>query len=775
MNQITFGTKAETLDKLRGVIKEAIILPQLRFTSLEWKISSDLLLEKLSKEEWAGQSLIARSSGLSEDGYENSLAGHYVSVANLCGREEIISGIEKVVNSFDNNDNNQIFLQPMLSNVAISGVAFSREPSSGGPYVVINYDDITGSTDTVTSGVTNDLRTLYVFKDKRTHSNSQIEKVLRLIYELEEILGIETLDIEFAFDDKDLYLFQVRPLHVLREGLSDFDKHKEALIDIEMKISKMMRPHPYLHGEKTVFGIMPDWNPAEIVGVKPRPLALSLYKELITDNIWAYQRDNYGYKNLRSFPLLINFFGLPYIDVRVSFNSFVPEDVDAELSEKLVNYYIKRLVDSPGHHDKVEFEIIYSCYTLDLPDRLEVLKQCGFTSIELDDFSKSLRALTNKIIHGDNGLWKKDIKKIEKLEQRRKTILESDLDKISKIYWLLEDCKRYGTLPFAGLARAGFIAVQLLKSLVKVNVISVDEYEAFMGQLETVSSQSNDDFCQMSPEAYLVKYGHLRPGTYDIMSPRYDEAPQKYFNWSQQTSGKFHEKSSFKLSLEQLGKLEQMLVDHELDHNVLGLFAFIKGAIEGREYSKFVFTRSLSDVLSLCKELALENGFSVEDCSFADIDIIRKLYASSANAKELLEKSIREGKNAHSLTRKIILPPLLLQPDDVWSFEIPVCDPNFITLKSVSASVAKVSNDNTDLKGKILFIESADPGYDWIFSHGIVGFITMYGGVNSHMAIRAGELGIPAVIGAGEALYGQWGKASVLYIDCENRQVKVLR
>ena len=30
---------------------------------------------------------------------------------------------------------------------------------------------------------------------------------------------------------------------------------------------------------------------------------------------------------------------------------------------------------------------------------------------------------------------------------------------------------------------------------------------------------------------------------------------------------------------------------------MLGLFAFIKGAIEGREYAKFVFTKSLSDVL----------------------------------------------------------------------------------------------------------------------------------------------------------------------------------
>ena len=72
---------------------------------------------------------------------------------------------------------------------------------------------------------------------------------------------------------------------------------------------------------------MPDWNPAEIIGLKPGPLALSLYRELVTDSIWAYQRDNYGYKNLRSFPLLVSFHGLPYIDVRVSFNSFVPRDI----------------------------------------------------------------------------------------------------------------------------------------------------------------------------------------------------------------------------------------------------------------------------------------------------------------------------------------------------------------------------------------------------------------------------------------------------------------
>ena len=86
---------------------------------------------------------------------------------------------------------------------------------------------------------------------------------------------------------------------------------------------------------------MPDWNPAEIIGVCPKPLALSLYKELVTDATWAYQRHNYGYRNLRSYPLLLNFGGRPYIDVRVSFNSFIPAKLSDELGEQLVNYYLK--------------------------------------------------------------------------------------------------------------------------------------------------------------------------------------------------------------------------------------------------------------------------------------------------------------------------------------------------------------------------------------------------------------------------------------------------
>jgi len=43
------------------------------------------------------------------------------------------------------------------------------------------------------------------------------------------------------------------------------------------------------------------------------------------------------------------------------------------------------------------------------------------------------------------------------------------------------------------------------------------------------------------------------------------------------------------------------------------------------------------------------------------------------------------------------------------------------------------------------------------------------------MAIRASELGIPAVIGAGEVLYRRWKNSRLLALDCANHQVMILQ
>lgn len=535
-----------------------------------------------------------------------------------------------------------------------------------------------------------------------------------------------------------------------------------------------MKPHPFLMGEKTVYGIMPDWNPAEIIGIRPRPLAMSFYQELITDSIWAYQRHNYGYRNLRGSPLMVNFSGLPYIDVRVSFNSFVPIDLDDDLAGRLVDYYINKLVSQPTAHDKVEFEIVFSCYSFDLKNSLRELENFGFSEIEQKYIAESLLNLTNMVLHPVKGLWRKDADKLHILNLRRQILNSSNLSVIEKIYWLLEDCKRYGTLPFAGLARAAFIAMQILKSLVKVNIFSEEDYRDFMGSVSTVSSEMTLEKTTMQKNEFLKKYGHLRPGTYDILSPRYDAKPDLYFDWEKSADKLDRQKKLFSMSDSQKKMIGEMLVYNGIKTDPDNLIDFIRSAIQLREKAKFDFTRNLSEAMSLIENFGASIGLTLEDLSYCNAGVFRELKLSTAIAKDVLNQSIAKGRANYKETLGLSLPPLITKPDDVMSFEWPSTDPNFITQKKVIAPVAD-SMKKDGIANKIVCIPNADPGYDWIFSYPIAGFITAWGGANSHMAIRAGEQEVPAVIGAGELLFGQWASSTRLLLDCAGRRVEIVQ
>lgn len=777
------GTKAETLNSLSMELQKGYVLPQVYFSVSKWEKQKEQIWEDVKNYSWSR--LIVRSSAVHEDTAQESMAGKYKSIPDVSGWKDFVLAVNLVIESFgESQDENQILVQPMLSDVIASGVAFSVDPNTNGNYYVVNYDDITGSTSSITSGCSESNRLFYCFKQVSAYKNNHMKMVCECLKELEILFGQDRLDVEFAITkEQKLYVLQVRPLcmSLLEDRLEDVFQF-ENLKRIYKKIKRENQEKPFLFGNKVIYGVMPDWNPAEIIGIRPKPLALSIYKEIITDNIWAYQRHNYGYKNLRSFPLMVDFCGLPYIDVRVSFNSFIPSSLEDSLSEKLANYYLDRLEENPSKHDKVEFEIVFSCYTLELPEQIKVLEEYGFTNEEVVTIERELKNLTNAIIDNDTGLWKKDLAKIQILEERYETVMNSNLDKIAKVYWLLEDCKRYGTLPFAGLARAGFIAVQLLNSLVKKDIISNEEYQNFMNDVSTVSTVMNQDFKDMSKEAFIKKYGHLRPGTYEINSKRYDEAPDLYFcreNIQEGEAVKLEsekQKNTFKLSLDQMEKLKAILREQGLRDDILELFQFIKVAIEGREYAKFVFTKGLSEILKLFGEIGEEQGFSIDDTSFVNINIIKELYSSTFEIKQIFENSIVQGKDHYKSTKSIVLPPVILSEEDVFQFYYPDTQPNYITLMVATGEICYIDAGRTNkkIKDKILLIPSADPGFDWIFSHHIKGFITQFGGANSHMAIRAGELGIPAVIGVGEKKFTQLKKAILVEIDALGKRIHVL-
>lgn len=768
---LAFSTKAGTLALLQGRLRSARIAPLVRFTVEEWHGDRGKCLARIPATLGAGPWIVRSSCGR-EDSAEASYAGAFLSLPNVLagGLEGAVGEVIAAYGEAASTD--EVLVQPMLGNVVRAGVAFSHDPNTCAPYRVVNWTE-GGDTAAVTGGAGG--RVWQQAARPAVAPPPVFAGVSALLDELLALFGDSPLDCEFAVtrepEGEVLWLLQARPL-LLPQTPESPEAQAARLQRIHDKVARGMKAHPFLMGARTVYGVMPDWNPAEIVGIRPKPLALSLYRELITDAIWAYQRNNYGYRNLRSFPLMPHFFGLPYIDVRLSFNSFIPADLDEGLAGRLVDHYIDRLLAEPTLHDKVEFEIVFSCYTLDLPQRLERLAEAGFSKHERETIAHSLRRLTNRIVHPKDGLWREDAAKLETLAARREALLASSADPLERIYWLLEDAKRYGTLPFAGLARAGFIAVQMLKSLVAVGVFSQDDYDAFIGSVSTVSGQLARDRSSLDKATFLARYGHLRPGTYDILSPRYDETPELYFDWNQRPPAPEPVKP-FSLTLPQMREVVRQLEAHGLQPDPVGLFDFLQAGIELRELAKFHFTRNLSDAMALITEVGSQWGFSREDLSYCDVAAFRELHVAANEPKEALARSIEQGRARYADTLRVSLPPLIVRPEDVWAFEWPETAPNFITQKQVTAPV--VGCDARErLAGAIVCIPNADPGFDWLFAYPIAGLITAWGGANSHMAIRAGELGLPAVIGAGEVLYRRWSGAQRLHLDCAGRRVEVL-
>ncbi len=764
-----FTSKANTLIYFKDRLKAAKILPILTFTYQEWCSRSDILLENIITE-LNVKSFIVRSSCSAEDSLTSSMAGYFTSILNVRGRESLKIAIDKVYQSYSEylTGDSQILIQPMLENVAISGVAFSVDPNSGGHYYVVNYDPVSGNTESVTGSAEQGLKVDYWYRYHKHKFTGWRSDLLNLMIALRESCPANELDIEFAYTQAhELYLLQVRPLVVKVElSREQVQLQQKQLRQLQQKIHRLSQPHPYLCGKNTLFANMPDWNPAEIIGTRPSSLALSLYKELVTDSIWAHQRHNYGYRNLQSFPLLICFAQSPYIDTRVSFNSFIPASLDPMLADKLVNYYLERLEQNPYLQDKVEFDIVLSCYHPSLQNKYKEMLNAGFSTLELQTLNDALLALTNNIFTNDQQLVLADITSIDILKVRQQQVLGSSLNKVEKIYWLIEDCKRHGTLPFAGIARAAFISRQFLSALVELKCISDARAEQFLNALHTVGSEMLSDLADIEFAQFIDKYGHLRPGTYDICSLRYDEMPSKAFKRSSES----HHNGSFKLSSSEIELINEQLQVHQIDQDAIGLFHFFKQTIEGREKAKFVFSKSISQVLLLLQELGNSLGYSRDSLSYLDIKDVMSLYSESLAAEDTFKASIERHKKHCEICQGLMLPPVISHSDDVYAFTLSEGHPNFVTrFKTKGLTETDLAQE---IQNKIVFIPSADPGFDWIFSHDIKGFITMYGGVNSHMAIRACELGIPAVIGAGEILFKKWSQCQYLSIDCKQGKVE---
>ena len=139
--------------------------------------------------------------------------------------------------------------------------------------------------------------------------------------------------------------------------------------------------------------------------------------------------------------------------------------------------------------------------------------------------------------------------------------------------------------------------------------------------------------------------------------------------------------------------------------------------------------------------------------------------------KKELKKNIKKNYDFY-----IKLPYLVTSPNDFYVSSILITKPNFITKKIIEANTLIIDDPSNEInvKDKIIIIENADPGYDWILSQKIKGLITKYGGVNSHMSIRCEELNIPASIGVGEKIFDDMCKSSKIILNCKENKIGII-
>lgn len=782
-----FGTKAETLLLLS---KEDFNVPLVYFfTFLEWKTDFRKILFEISTRFSEFESLAIRSSALAEDSSLNSMAGAFDSVLNVNSKDEneISLAIAKVIKSFDGLESNQVLVQPMIRNVLMSGVIMTKVLDDGSPYYVINYDDSSGKTDTVTNGLSIN-KTVYIYNGvtEKDFDSHLLWMVIELVWKLENFFDGIPLDIEFAIDEfQKIHLLQVRKITTTDKWNHVANAHVSERIEyLAEYVDKLIKPRANIFGEKSLLGLMPDWNPAEMIGVVPHPLSMSLYRELITKSAWRIAREKMGYRKMPNVDLMVSLFGRTYIDVRNSINSFLPEGLDSNISEKVVNANLDRLKDNPQLHDKIEFEVVHTAYDFQFIEKFQDRYNGVLDKSKLLIYRSKLRELTiHSLSNRKSSSLNKSLKRIEQLKklQSNQSFQSSKYPfAISdQINILMGECYKFGTIPFSMIARHAFISEALLRSAVNMGAISVERLSLFKKSFRTVAGEMSEDFfkvCQgiMKKSDFLEIYGHLRPSSYDILSPRYLDR-QDLFEGHPKIP---KELPVFELSPSEERELNILLAENGFDSiNAEDLLHYAKISIIGREYAKFIFTKHLSNILEYVAEWGECYGIERSDMSMMSInEILNILFTPLTKVDTAFFKDrIEKAKSYYNVSSSFKLSYLIRSTRDIFVVPQQRSNPNFVGQKRIEAPVyllTPYTQKPPDLKGFIVCIEGADPGYDWIFSRDIAGLITKYGGANSHMAIRCAEYGLPAAIGCGEQPFERVLTAGKCLLDCRAKRLE---
>lgn len=722
-----------------------------------------------------GPTLVVRSAWREEDCQEKSHPGQFLSVQGVPAQNwtAVSSAIDRVIESYRqagelSEQDDRVIVQRQLCDVMLAGVA---TPSASGLYLDVDFDDSTGRTDTVTAGLA--CRTVSIWMQAPLQGHWA--KLVAAHREVEQLMTEGRWSVEFAVDlHGAISVFQAR-----YSGQARRQQMKPSAAEAAMNAARDAVPR------QTVLSDMADWNPAEILGSKPGPLALSLYHALVTERAWVRARQSLGYRSHRHTSLTVEIAGKLYVDVASSCLSLLPKGLPRGLAKNLCADRIARLREQTSLHDRVETKLFFTCGdVMEVPRTRELLAR-GFSQAAVEALELQLGKLTHVAVRSEPMLGESDAEAVRALwawydrNRPRSGDVGTRLRFVSKA---LVRCRDFGVIPFARQARLAFIGQDLLSRLEESGAVSPEWTQGWWRGLDSVASRVSraiEDLGDgtLSREVFDEEYGHLRPRAYDIRCLPYSR--QQFY------SSLARRPTPARVATNELRGVDRNLVRRGLarsgaDMSPEDFLGFVRRTTQAREALKFGFTKVLSAILEEIADLGAKFSLSREDLAYLRVEDLTTVQMT-ANPRELartLSKSIEHRRIEWDALNHLELPDLLQEPEDLYVVEDVRACPNYITNENVVAECLvydpREAPRPEHLRGRILVAEAAEPGMDWIFAYGIVGIITQYGGRNSHMATRCAEFGLPAAIGCGAAALEQIRTGTVVRLDCAREQVELL-
>jgi phosphohistidine swiveling domain-containing protein len=741
------GNKLAKMYQLGYPVPEGFIILPSAFENDQLKESASRTiksyLNKFRKKETYLPTFAVRSSALNEDSTQASFAGGFETILNVTTDEEIFKAIEQVYQStrservkvysstkeIEQTEQIAIIVQLMIQ-AEISGVLFTADPINGNRQQLVG-NFLYGLGEQLVSGESNAHSFTLTRPRGEYNGPPSLQPYASTLYQLAIQLEQEEkqpLDLEWAISNNKLYLLQARPITTLTPGNPDkYEWNDTFLGDF----------------------VWTNTNVGEAIPDIMTPMTWSLVRlldnevKMIPDFHWTGNICGRIYLNI-SHPLsVLHAFGItpqsqllsPVFntigkippEVEVPFHPFTRWEIIKQIVPKLISYLLtfhQELKNTPAYIEKTP-------------------AWCLQTTEEIYHINTK-KALLQK--------WKNEL-----------------YPYLCHIWLALLSC----SLQFAYHSSRLSAKLSKLVGTEDANLLLSNlRGTSGLASLGPVIGISNVIKGKISREEYLRKYGHRGPDEFELSIPHPSENP----TWLETQIQEF---LSSNIDIDALLKKQQTKYEAALSRfqqrdpsKVKGLKKKIVRASQYaaiREAIRSEFVRVYRVIRSFLLQAGKLTGL-YEDIFFIYLDELISLLSGETNTLPSLQK------RKENYQKYKTLPPLptiirgrfdpfqwAKDPErklDYYDVHLPIQVHSSEVLKGFPGAAGRVegivrvlstSEEGTSLlPGEILVTSTTNIGWTPLFPKAAA-IITDIGAPLSHAAIVARELGIPAVVGCGNA------------------------